>query len=88
MCLAPPARVIEVLPGQAVVERGGARMTVATFLLDDALCQGDWVAVQAQRYAVQRLSEDEAEEMQRLYRLIDSHLRDVSLTSSSSGGDA
>lgn len=88
MCLAPPARVVEVLPGQAVVERDGARMTVATFLLDDALCQGDWVAVQAQRYAVQRLSDDEAEEMRRLYNLIDRHLRGVALASSTSGGKA
>jgi hydrogenase expression/formation protein HypC len=88
MCLAAPARVVEILPGQAVVERSGSRMTVATFLLDDGLCIGDWVAVQAQRYAVQRLSEEDAQEMQRLYSLIDSHLRETAATSSSNGGDA
>lgn len=75
MCLAPPARVMEVLPGAAVVARGEARLTVATFLIEEALAPGDWVAVQAQRYAVERLSEAEAEEQMQFYRMVDAELR-------------
>jgi len=74
MCFAPPAQVIEVLPGHAVVDRGGAQMTVATFLLEEALTPGDWVAVQAQRYAVQRLSDAEAAEQLELYQMIAAEL--------------
>jgi len=74
MCLAPPAKVVEVLPGRAVVERGDARLTVETFLLDGEPAPGDWVAVQAQRYAVQRLSEAEADEQLRFYEMIAAEL--------------
>jgi len=70
MCLAPPAQVLEVRPGQADVARGEARFTVATFLLDEPLVPGDWVAVQAQRHAIQRLDETEATELRRLYEEI------------------
>lgn len=67
MCFAPPAQVVEVRPGEAVVARGTARFTVATFLLEEPLSPGDWVAVQAQRHAVQRLTPEEAAETRRLY---------------------
>lgn len=67
MCFAPPAQVIEVRPGHALVARGAARFTVATFLLEEPLAPGDWVAVQAQRHAVERLSAEEAAEARRLY---------------------
>ncbi|GAB4290270.1 MAG: hypothetical protein Kow0058_09520 [Roseovarius sp.] len=63
MCLAPPAQVIEAGAGRAVVERGGARFVVDLFLIDEEVAPGDWLAVQAQRLAVARLSAAEAQEM-------------------------
>jgi len=70
MCLAPPARVLEVGPGTALVARGAARLTVATFLIEEPLAPGDWVAVQAQRHAIQRLTEAEAAEAFAIYDTI------------------
>ena len=63
MCLAPPARVVETGPGMAVVERGGARFPVLLHLIEEEVAPGDWLAVQAQRFAVARLSEEEAADM-------------------------
>jgi hydrogenase maturation factor len=74
MCLAPPARVIEVAAGAALVERGGARFPVLLYLLDDEVRPGDWLAVQAQRLAVARLTEAEAGEMAATFEDIRLHL--------------
>jgi hydrogenase maturation factor len=74
MCLASPARVVEVGPGVALVERGGERFPALTHLLDADPAPGDWVAVQARRQAVARLTEAEAREMEGLYALIDAAL--------------
>lgn len=70
MCFAPPARVIEVGPAAALVERGELRFRVALHLLDEPVAVGDWLAVQAQRQAVARLSAAEAEELLALYEQI------------------
>lgn len=74
MCLAPPARVVEVRSGRAVVERGGARFEVETLLLEEPPLPGDWLAVQAQRFAVRRLTPGEAAELQDIYALVLSHV--------------
>jgi len=70
MCFAPPARIVDLAPGRATVEREGARFDVSQHLLDRPVAVGDYVAVQAQRYAVAWLSESEAEEARMLYRQI------------------
>jgi len=80
MCFAPPARVVEIGPGRAVVARGAARFTVATFLLEEPLAPGDWVAVQAQRHAIEKLTPEAAAEMLRLYAEIDTLLRQETAT--------
>lgn len=67
MCLAVPMRVVALLPGQALVERGGVQLPVLLNLLDEPVSVGDWLAVQAQRHALARLSEAEAEDMLAIY---------------------
>lgn len=67
MCLAVPMRVVALGPGLALVERGGVQLPVLLHLLDEQVSVGDWLAVQAQRHALARLSEAEAEEMLAIY---------------------
>lgn len=60
MCLAIPARVVEVLPGQqAVVDLSGVRKQVSIALVDDAQL-GDYVIVHV-GYAIGKIDSDEAE---------------------------
>lgn len=60
MCLALPARVIEVQDGQqAVVELGGVRKTISLFLVD-GIQAGDYVIVHV-GYALTRLDPEQAE---------------------------
>ena len=60
MCLAIPARVVEVLPGQqAVVDLSGVRKQVSIALVDDAQL-GDYVIVHV-GYAIGKIDPDEAE---------------------------
>ncbi len=59
MCLAIPARVVELLPdGQARVDLGGVRKTVSLALVD-AVCCGDYVIVHV-GFALARLDPEEA----------------------------
>lgn len=75
MCFVAPARVVEVGPDFAVVARGDVRLPVLLHLLDEPVEVGDWLAVQAQRFAVARLSAAEAEELLALYSNIQQQLR-------------
>ena len=60
MCLAIPARVVELLPGQqAVVELSGVRKQVSIALVDDAQL-GDYVIVHV-GYAIGKIDPEEAE---------------------------
>ncbi len=60
MCLAIPARVVEILDGdQAVVEMGGVRKEASLALLDD-VSVGDYVIVHV-GFALNRLDPEEAE---------------------------
>ncbi|OGB45190.1 MAG: hypothetical protein A3F76_07085 [Burkholderiales bacterium RIFCSPLOWO2_12_FULL_65_40] len=60
MCLAIPARVVELLPGQqAVVDLSGVRKQVSIALVDDAQL-GDYVIVHV-GYAIGKIDPDEAE---------------------------
>ena len=67
MCLAVPMRVVALGPGLALVDRGGVQLPVLLHLLDEPVNVGDWLAVQAQRHALARLSPAEAEEMLAIY---------------------
>ena len=60
MCLALPARVVELLPGQqAVVDLSGVRKQVSIALVDDAQL-GDYVIVHV-GYAIGKIDPEEAE---------------------------
>ena len=60
MCLAIPARVVELLPGQqAVVDLSGVRKQVSIALVDDAQL-GDYVIVHV-GYAIGTIDPEEAE---------------------------
>lgn len=60
MCLAIPARVVELLPGQqAVVSLSGVRKQVSIALVDDAQL-GDYVIVHV-GYAIGKIDPEEAE---------------------------
>lgn len=60
MCLAIPARVIELLPAaQGVIELGGLRKRISLELVD-GIAVGDYVIVHV-GYALQRLDPQEAE---------------------------
>jgi len=65
MCLAIPARVVEILgPDQAVVDLGGVRKAISLALVDD-VAVGDYVIVHV-GYALTRLDLEEAEKTLRL----------------------
>lgn len=60
MCLAIPARVVELLPGlRAIVDLSGVRKEVSIALVDDARL-GDYVVVHV-GYAIGRIDPEEAE---------------------------
>jgi hydrogenase expression/formation protein HypC len=66
MCLAIPARVIEILENEsAVVDMGGVRKPISTALLDE-VAVGDYVIVHV-GYALNRLDPEEAAETLRLF---------------------
>jgi hydrogenase expression/formation protein HypC len=60
MCLAIPARVVELLPGQrAVVELGGVRKDISIDLVDDAQVD-DYVIIHV-GYAIGKIDPEEAQ---------------------------
>jgi hydrogenase expression/formation protein HypC len=67
MCLAVPARVVEIAEaGAAKAEVGGVRRAVSTLLLEaDDLRVGDWVLVHV-GFALAKIDEQEAEATLRL----------------------
>lgn len=74
MCFAPPARVLRLTPAGAEVERGDLRFEVSLIHLDVPVAPGDWLAVQAQRIAIEKLTEAEAQEIMALYESIIRHI--------------
>jgi len=67
MCLAIPARVVELLPAeQAVVDLDGVRKTISMLLIEDAAV-GDFVLVHV-GYALSRIDPDEAAQTLALMR--------------------
>ncbi|KAB2934148.1 MAG: HypC/HybG/HupF family hydrogenase formation chaperone [Candidatus Contendobacter sp.] len=67
MCIAIPARVVELRETSALVERYGERLEVSLLLLDDPVAPGDYLIVQAQTFAVRKIDPDEAMEAYRLF---------------------
>ena len=71
MCIAIPARVVELHGANALVERYGERLEVSTLLLSESVAVGDYLIVQARTYAVEKVAAEEARE---IYRLFDEFL--------------
>ena len=70
MCIAIPARVVEVRETGAVVERYGERLEVSLLLLEEPVAPGDYLIVQARAYAVEKIAPEDAMEIQRLFDTI------------------
>jgi hydrogenase expression/formation protein HypC len=68
MCVAIPSRVVEIGDSTATVERFGERLVVSTILLPDPVAPGDYVILQARRYAVEKIGNAEAQESLALFR--------------------
>ena len=66
MCLAMPARVVELLPDDnAIVDLGGVRKEISLSLVEDVVV-GDYVILHV-GYALQKLDTDEAEKTLALF---------------------
>lgn len=81
MCLTVPCRVVRLDGQTAQVARGDRVIEVSLALLDDEVAVGDWVAVQAERYARSRMTADEAQAILDLYddiaRMLESETANV-----------
>ncbi len=66
MCLAAPARVIEVSGKTALVDYNGVRTTARLDALPDDVSPGDYVLVHT-GFAIRRLSQTDGEETLRLF---------------------
>lgn len=71
MCLTVPCEVVRVDGDTAVVVHAGEHFAVSLLFLDRIVQPGDWIAVQARRYAHAVLTEEEAREILDLYALVD-----------------
>ena len=60
MCIAVPAEVISTDGPTALVDVYGKRFTVSLMMLSEELAPGDFVALQAQRYAVAKVAREDA----------------------------
>ncbi len=78
MCLAIPARIVELRGGNALVERYGEQLEVSLLLLDESVAVGDFLLLQARAYAVEKVPPEEA---QAIYRLFEQMAAELPLTS-------
>jgi hydrogenase expression/formation protein HypC len=60
MCLAVPAKLVELRESRAVADLHGNRVEISTALLPDAVV-GDWVLLHA-GFAIQKLDGDDVQE--------------------------
>jgi hydrogenase expression/formation protein HypC len=67
MCIAIPSKVVEIGESTATVERFGERLVVSTILLLEPVALGEYVTIQARRYAVERIDASEARESLALF---------------------
>lgn len=67
MCFTVPAEVVALAPGQALVQRGDAQFWVLLHLIEEPVAVGDFLAIQAQRQAVGKLTAQEAADVLAFY---------------------
>lgn len=61
MCIAIPAEVISIDGPMATVDVYGERFPVSLMMLSETVGPGDFVALQARRYAVAKIGREEAQ---------------------------
>lgn len=68
MCIAVPAEVISIDGPMALVDVYGKRFSVSLMMMMSETVQpGDFVALQAQRYAVTRIAREDAQAARRFF---------------------
>jgi hydrogenase expression/formation protein HypC len=68
MCLAAPSRVLEVRDSMAVTECFGQVREVSLLLMDEDICVGDYLLIQAGGFAFERVEAERAEQALALMR--------------------
>lgn len=68
MCVAIPAKVIEIINNEAIANYGGVKTSVNISLIED-LKIGDYVLIHA-GCAMQKIDEDEAQKTLELFKLL------------------
>lgn len=67
MCIAVPAEVISIDGPMALVDVYGKRFSVSLMMMSETVGPGDFVALQAQRYAVTRIAREDAQAARRFF---------------------
>ena len=67
MCIAVPAEVISIDGPLALVDVYGKRFSVSLMMMSETVQPGDFVALQAQRYAVTRIAREDAQAARRFF---------------------
>jgi hydrogenase assembly chaperone HypC/HupF len=67
MCIAVPAEVISIDGPMALVDVYGRRFSVSLMMMSETVQPGDFVALQAQRYAVTRIEREDAQLARRFF---------------------
>jgi len=70
MCVAVPAEVVMSDGMTAVVDVYGDRFAVSLAMMSEPVATGDFLAVQARRYAVAKIEHDEALEARALFESV------------------
>jgi hydrogenase maturation factor len=60
MCIAVPAEVVSIDGPTALVDVYGERFVVSLLMMSEAVQPGDFLALQAQRYAVAKIAREDA----------------------------
>jgi len=67
MCIAVPAEVVSIDGPMALVDVYGKRFSVSLLMMSETVQPGDFVALQAQRYAVTRIARGDAQAARRFF---------------------
>jgi len=67
MCIAVPAEVVSIDGPTALVDVYGERFVVSLMMLSETVQPGDFVALQAQRYAVSKIAREDAHAARRFF---------------------
>jgi hydrogenase assembly chaperone HypC/HupF len=67
MCIAVPAEVVSIDGPMALVDVYGERFLVSLMMMSETVQPGDFVALQAQRYAVTKIAREDAHAARRFF---------------------